>query len=91
MVREYLCDNFTPDNKLYKSLIALIMRSNASLSIIPMQDWLGLDDNSRMNTPSTLGNNWKWRMKRTDMSDELGKEICTMTKIYGRISNTKKV
>ncbi len=83
-VRDYLCDYLTPDSVLYKALISLIMRSRAKLCIIPMQDWLGLDDKSRMNTPSTIGDNWKWRMKKEDMSEKLSEEICKITSIYGR-------
>lgn len=82
--REYLCDEYTPDDKLYKLFIALIMRSRADLCVIPMQDWLGLDDKNRMNTPSTVGENWKWRMKSEDMSEQLCTEMRTMTEIYGR-------
>lgn len=84
MVREYLCDDYTPDSKLYKSLISLVMRSGAELAVIPMQDWLGLDDRSRMNTPSVTGGNWQWRMKKSDMNEELAAEILKTTKIYGR-------
>ncbi len=85
MAREYLCDRFTPDDALYKSFIALIMRSRAKLCVIPMQDWLGLDDRSRMNTPSTVGENWKWRIKASQLSDVLADEIHRMTEIFGRI------
>lgn len=51
-----------------------------------MQDWLGLDDKNRMNTPSTVGENWKWRMKAEDMSEQLCAEMRTMAEIYGRIT-----
>ena len=85
MAREYLCDEFTPDEKLHRAFISLIMRSRAKLCIIPMQDWLGLDDRSRINVPSTLGTNWKWRLLPTDLSDTLQEEICKTTQIYGRI------
>lgn len=84
--REYLCDEYTPDDKLCKLFIALIMRSCANLCVIPMQDWLGLDDKNRMNTPSTVGENWKWRMKAEDMSEQLCAEMRTMAEIYGRIT-----
>lgn len=84
MAREYLCDECTPDSQLYKSFIGLIMRSKANLCIIPMQDYLGLDDQSRMNQPSTVGENWKWRMTHADLSQELCKEVKRLTQIYGR-------
>ncbi len=83
-VRDYLCDYHTPQDKLHKPLIALLMRSKARLCIIPMQDWLGLDDKARMNTPSTMGGNWKWRAKTDAFADELASEIAHITKIYGR-------
>lgn len=85
MAREYLCDEFTPDKKLHKVFISLIMRSRAKLCIIPMQDWLGLDDKSRINVPSTVGTNWKWRLLPTDLSDTLQEEIRRTTQIYGRM------
>lgn len=85
MAREYLCDEFTPDEKLHKVFISLIMRSRAKLCIIPMQDWLGLDDKSRINVPSTVGTNWKWRLLPTDLSDTLKEEIFKTTQIYGRM------
>jgi 4-alpha-glucanotransferase len=37
--------------------------SVSRLCVIPMQDILGLDNSARMNTPSTIGGNWGWRMK----------------------------
>ncbi len=84
MAREYLCDTCTPESKLYKSFIALIMRSKANVCIIPMQDYLGYDDQSRMNQPSTVGHNWKWRLKKDDLSEMLCDEVKHMTQLYGR-------
>lgn len=85
MAREYLCDEFTPDEKLHRAFISLIMRSRAKLCIIPMQDWLGLDDKSRINVPSTVGTNWKWRLLPTYLTDTLKEEIFKTTQIYGRM------
>ncbi len=85
MAREYLCDSFTPDEDIHRAFISLIMRSRAKLCIIPMQDWLGLDDKSRINVPSTVGTNWKWRLLPTDLPDTLQEEICKTTQIYGRM------
>ncbi len=83
-VRDYLCDYCTADDKLNVGLIALLMRSNSKMCIIPMQDWLELDDSARMNTPSSVGKNWKWRMKREDMNSELSEKIYKITKQFGR-------
>lgn len=84
-VREYLCDDYTPDKTLFRPLIGLVMRSKAALCIIPMQDYLGYGNECRMNRPSTVGTNWRWRMKEDDFTRELQKEICGMTRRFGRL------
>lgn len=84
-VREYLCDYYTPDNKIHESLIGLIMRSNAFLCIVPMQDYLGLDNVARMNVPSTLGTNWKWRLLSSQLDDALKHKLYAYAKQFGRI------
>ena len=84
LVREYLCDMRTARKNLYLPLISLIMRSSARICIIPMQDYLGLDNRCRMNTPSTVGKNWKWRLLPGQMSDEVLELIGAVTKRYGR-------
>ena len=86
LAREYLCDQATPDKELYKSFISLIMRSSAKLCVIPMQDYLGLDNKSRINTPSTVGKNWKWRINTRQLSVKLQKEIYGMALRYGRMN-----
>lgn len=84
LAREYLCDKYTPDKEIHKSFIGLIMQSSADLCIIPMQDWLGLDDTARMNKPSTVGENWRWRLEAAQLSDKLCDEIRKMSSMYGR-------
>lgn len=83
--RDYLCDQHTPGEELYRSFISLIMRSNARICIIPMQDYMGLDNRCRMNTPSTVGTNWKWRLKKSDLTEELQQWIRQFTARYDRI------
>lgn len=87
-VREYLCDMHTPLDKLHLSMIHLAMRSTAFMCIIPIQDYLGLDNMARINHPSTLGgNNWKWRIDKELLTKELSLYIRSVTKIYGRLNN----
>ena len=86
MVRDYLYDYATPEDQLYQSMIALILRSAAATCIIPMQDWLGLDNSARINKPSTVGQNWRWRLKKTQLTKKLQKEICQLTARYGRMN-----
>lgn len=85
MVREYLCDIRTPLKDLHKPMIALAMRSNAATCIVPMQDYLGLNNSARINQPSTVGINWRWRIASVDLSDKLAEEIYASTKAFGRL------
>jgi 4-alpha-glucanotransferase len=85
IARDYLCDHFTPENRLHKSFISLVMRSNARICVIPIQDYMGLDNRCRINQPSTVGKNWRWRLKKEDLTEELSEEILAVTKRYGRM------
>ncbi len=86
LVREYLCDHYTPKKYLYRPLISLIMGSKARLCVIPMQDYLGYGNKCRMNKPSTVGINWKWRLTEGELTKELQKELCALAKRYGRMN-----
>ena len=85
LVRDYLHNHKTADKWIYKDIVAMAMRSVAGVCIIPMQDYLGLDNKARMNEPSTLGKNWKWRLAEGQFTQELIEEIYAMTKRYGRL------
>jgi len=84
-VRDYLCDYYTPDEKINFPLISLIMRSNSYLCIVPIQDLLSLDDKARINIPSTTGENWRWRLEKNQLTQSLKEKIYNITKIYERI------
>ncbi len=58
--------------------------SGAYLSIAQMQDFLDLGEESRMNTPATLGRNWTWRVKKSDLNQKLSKRIADLTRTYRR-------
>ena len=80
----YMNGFYTPKEEQHWDLIALAMRSTADTCIIPVQDFLGLGSEARINMPSTLGDNWKWRMTKGAFSEELKEKIRRMTKLYGR-------
>lgn len=84
MVRSYLNDFHTSDEEIYWDLVCMAMRSVSKLCVIPMQDYLGYDNRARINQPSTLGKNWKWRLKEGAFSAELIRKIREMTARYGR-------
>ncbi len=83
-VKEYFNAKSLSDSEICTAMIAAVLQSRANRCIIPMQDWLGLDDSARMNTPSTVGKNWRWRMKRQDINEKLCEKIRRMTENCGR-------
>lgn len=60
------------------------LASQSDTAIIPMQDYLGLGSEARINIPSTLGNNWTWRMLPGSASDELAQKIRNTCFVYAR-------
>lgn len=75
---------------IHWAFIRAALASVSDTAIIPMQDYLGLGSEARINTPSTLGDNWKWRMTAGQLSDELAEKIYKMNKMYGRARKEKK-
>ena len=65
-------------------LIRAALSSVADTAVIPMQDYLGLGTEARINIPSTLGDNWRWRMYAEEEREELAAKIRGITKLYGR-------
>ena len=82
--KEYLRKPALDEDTLAWDFIAMAMGSVANLCVIPMQDYLCLDERARINTPSTLGGNWVWRMDSDAVTDELIEEMKKMTMLYGR-------
>ena len=58
--------------------------SVANLVIFAVQDILKLGNWARMNTPSTLGTNWKWRMKKGELNDSHIKDMRYLASVFGR-------
>ena len=74
-------DNYLPstDKKISWRLLEAAWKSRADFAIAPMQDFLGLDNSARMNTPGTIGGNWEWRVKQSQLTDELAARIRKLT------------
>ncbi len=67
-------------------VIRTAMSSVSELSIVPMQDWLGLGEEARMNFPGTQSSaNWTWRAPDNFTGDGLSEKIYHLTKLYGRL------
>ncbi len=84
MVRDYICNPYVPDEEIHKPLICLAMASVAKYCIIPIPDYLGLGNEARINTPSTSGDNWKWRLLPGQLDDELIYSMKKLVDQYNR-------
>lgn len=82
--RAYLNNYYTPADQVYWDYICCALASVADTCIIPVQDYLGLGSEGRINIPSVSSGNWKWRIRPNAFSQELKDKICLLTKIYGR-------
>ena len=87
MCTDYMNIDRIPGNEYHWDFIRLAMLSVSDLCVIPIQDYLGLDNRARINHPSTLGTNWRWRLAKGQLSASLLKEIREMTRISGRLQN----
>jgi 4-alpha-glucanotransferase len=82
MVRAYFgAEN---DGDVYRAMVRCAMSSVCNLCIIPLQDWLELGDDARINTPGTFGDNWSWRLSDLSCLEAIVGDIRSMTELYGR-------
>ncbi len=84
--RAYL--NMDDDADVCKALISAAYASCADTVVIPMQDHLRLGSEARMNTPGTVGLNWKWRIRPEQLTDTLKDDILSINKAYHRTGDT---
>ncbi len=70
---------------LREAIIKDGMESASYLMIVPIQDWLGLGKEARINTPGTSSGNWKWRLESMDaLTPSLISHIKEVTKASRR-------
>jgi len=60
---------------IHLDMIRLAFNSRARLVIVPMQDYLGLGSESRLNIPGTTSNNWRWRVTGEQLSAEFCESV----------------
>lgn len=69
------------------AMIRAALMSVADTAIIPMSDLIGLGSEARINTPSTLGGNWTWRIAGGCINDWLAGILREITVLYGRLGS----
>ena len=80
--RDYL--NSRSDDEIHWNAIRGAWSSVASMAISPVQDFLGLGSEARINTPGVAAGNWQWRLRHGVLTDELAERIAKLTRVYSR-------
>jgi 4-alpha-glucanotransferase len=87
-VFQYMGKEIGPD-LIARELIRLMLFSSADTVIFPMQDILGLSEESRMNRPSVAYGNWAWRLLPDRLVPDSFQSLKEMTQTYGRTSSNR--
>ncbi len=80
--RKYLKLTGTDD---HWTMMEALWDSVAELTVVQAQDILGLGSEARMNTPSTVGDNWRWRAKPGSFTSELAQRLRNCMERYNRL------
>lgn len=67
------------------ALVELTLEARARLAVVPAQDVLGLGNEARMNVPSTIGGNWKWRLEPGQLTGGHAARLREATLRFGRL------
>lgn len=78
---EYLGGN---QNDIVDLMLRCMYASPSNVAIAQMQDWLGLDDTSRMNDPENYQNAWCFRIQKDALTTTLAKKMKRMMLLYAR-------
>ena len=70
--------------KLPAACIRAAYASVADTAVIQMQDWLGLGNEARINFPSTIGGNWRWRLLPGQLTEALSARMRDLCDLYAR-------
>jgi 4-alpha-glucanotransferase len=73
--------------ELPRAAIESVMHSSARYAIVPLQDWLALGSEARMNVPGTADGNWRWLAPAAAFDDQLADELAATAARAGRSSD----
>ena len=65
-------------------MAAVAQFSRADTCIVPIQDYLDLGSEARVNTPGTISGNWCWKLREGDITGETAARIAALTRLSGR-------
>jgi len=79
--RRYLQTN---GKEIHWDFVRAALASVADIAILPMQDLLGLDNSARMNLPGSMDENWTWRARESDFSEDIAGRLGDLTRLFNR-------
>ena len=77
----------TDRDSLRKNMMRAALASVANTCILTAQDVCGLGNEARMNVPSTVGDNWSWRLTADALTTQATDWLRENTRLYGRLLN----
>ena len=83
-MQRYMGGIYTPEEELYWDCIRMLLRSVADTVIIPMQDYLGLPEYARLNSPGVGEGNWRFRLKPGEVTTALLEKMGELAYLYAR-------
>jgi len=81
-VRAYVGET---DDGIHWAFIRLAQASVASLSVVPLQDVLGLGSEARLNTPSVSEGNFRWRYQPGALTRDLAEKLAVLAEVSDRL------
>jgi 4-alpha-glucanotransferase len=87
VLAKYLND----EDDVHLQLIKCLYESPAKVSIVPLQDILGLGNEARMNVPGVAEGNWKWRVESHLLTRELAHQVRDLALESGRIATRSEL
>jgi 4-alpha-glucanotransferase len=69
---------------IHTDMVRLAFSSHSQLAIAPLQDYLGLGSESRINTPGKPGNNWRWRFEDAQLTSAIRRQVAGLVTDSGR-------
>ncbi|MFW5973384.1 MAG: 4-alpha-glucanotransferase [Bacteroidota bacterium] len=69
--------------------VRTLIASVARITVVPVQDVLGLGSEARMNTPGLAEGNWTWRLGKDLLTAEHAADLAQITELFGRTAETR--
>lgn len=85
--QQHIMDALNVDSpeQVTQTLINTSLSSDAQLAVVPLQDFLQLDNEARMNIPGTIDGNWQWQFTWDQIPNDLASTLRQRILAAGRL------